>query len=153
MRVHVALTLPEFNAIPVFVYKPIHTISPSLCSEVIAHGLIIRTIRSIYVTWYHLSLSVLLALPFPSFIASSTAGCVVEQVMGVPNPPSSPMAVYVDRYWHLQGDVNGRLVVGVGPGRRKVGCGIEGAQGDGRLVVGVGPGRRKIGCGSGPRET
>ena len=45
-------------------------------------------------------------LPLP--LAASTAGCAIKYILGH-RSPAPPLSLYLDRYWHIQGDKNGRL--------------------------------------------
>ena len=40
--------------------------------------------------------------------AASTSGCAIKYILGQQSP-APPLSVYLDRYWHIQGDKNGRL--------------------------------------------
>ena len=39
---------------------------------------------------------------------ASTSGCAIKYIMGHQSP-SLPLSIYLDRYWHIQGDKNGRI--------------------------------------------
>ena len=40
--------------------------------------------------------------------AASTSGCAIRYILGHQSP-APPLSIYLDRYWHIQGDKNGRL--------------------------------------------
>ncbi len=39
----------------------------------------------------------------------STAGCSIQCILGQPSPSHAKPSVYVDKYWHIQGDKRGCL--------------------------------------------